>query len=121
MIDDYEPEARLIRRLLETRPGSQVFEAHSGAEALALVEQVPPDLIVLDLVLPDVSGEALLVMLRTRAQTAETPVIVVTSDDEIDARLRSRLSSNVTSIWSKSALDRSTFLAQVEAILARVA
>ncbi len=119
VVDDYAPEARLIRRLLETRPGSQVYEAHSGAEALTLVEQAPPDLIVLDLVLPDVSGEKLLVMLRTREQTMETPVIVVTSDDDIDARMRARLASNVTSIWSKSSFDRSAFLAQVEAILAR--
>ncbi len=119
VIDDYEPEARLLRRLLETRPGSQVFEAHSGAEALALVEQASPDLIVLDLVLPDISGEKLLVMLRTRERTMRTPVIVVASDDDIDARMRSRLASNVTSIWSKSSFDRSAFLAQVEAILAR--
>jgi len=119
VVDDYEPEARLIRRLLETRPGFQVFEAHSGAEALALAEQVPPDLIILDLVLPDISGDKLLVLLRTREPTRETPVIVVTAMDDMDVNMRAQLTSNVDSIWSKSVLDRSSFLSHVEALLAR--
>lgn len=119
IVDSYEPEARLIRRLLETRPHSQVFEARSGAEALALVEQAPPDLIILDLLLPDISGEKLLVMLRSREPTLETPVIVVTARDDLDAQSRAQLATNVDSIWSKSLLDRSSFLMHVEALLAR--
>ncbi|MBN1247048.1 MAG: pyridoxal-phosphate dependent enzyme [Anaerolineae bacterium] len=119
VVDDYEPEARLIRRLLETRPSCRVFEAHSGAEALALIEQVPLDLIILDLFLPDIAGDKLLVMLRTRERTQKTPVIVVTSHDDLDAQTRAQLSSNVDSIWSKSVLDRSSFLSHVDAILTR--
>jgi threonine synthase len=119
VIDDYEPEARLIRRLLETRPGCRVFEAHSGAEALALIEQVPVDLIILDLVLPDIAGEKLLVLMRSREHTQSTPVVVVTAKDDLDARTRAQLVSNVESIWSKSELDRSSFLSHVDAVLAR--
>lgn len=119
VIDDYEPEARLIRRLLETRPRCRVFEAHSGAEALALIEQVPVDLIILDLVLPDIAGEKLLVVMRSREHTRSTPVIVVTAKDELDVQTRAQLVSNVESIWSKSVLDRSSFLSHVDAVLAR--
>lgn len=119
VVDDYEPEARLIRRLLETRPGLRVYEAHSGAEALAMAEQVPLNLIILDLVLPDIAGEKLLVMLRARDATEKTPVVVVTAREDIDARTHAQLSSNVDSIWSKSTLDRSSFLSHVDALLTR--
>jgi threonine synthase len=117
VVDDYEPEARLIRRLLETRPRYKVFEAHSGTSALEIAETVAPDLILLDLMLPDIDGERLLAMLRTRDATRETPVIIVTAKDDIEPELRARLTPNVDSIWSKSLLDRSSFLAHIERIL----
>ena len=119
VIDDYEPEARLLRRLLETLPGVRVLETHSGSEALAVVEQTPVGLIVLDLVLPDIGGERLLALLRTRAATEDTPIVVVTAMDDMGADLRARLASNVDSIWSKSVLDRSSFLTHVQALLTR--
>ncbi len=117
VVDDYEPEARLIRRLIETRQRFEVLEAYSGEEALELVEKAPPDLVILDLMLPDISGENLLVLLRTRPGTVDVPIIIVTSKDDIAPEMRSRLSQNVDSIWSKSMLDRSSFLAHIEALL----
>ncbi|MGC9521973.1 MAG: pyridoxal-phosphate dependent enzyme [Anaerolineae bacterium] len=119
VVDDYEPEARLIRRLLETRAHFQVFEAHSGAEALALAERVAPHLIILDLVLPDIMGEKLIVLLRARERLSKTPIVVVTARDDLDAKERAQLSVNVDSIWSKSVLDRSSFLSHVERVLER--
>ncbi|MGC9468223.1 MAG: pyridoxal-phosphate dependent enzyme [Anaerolineae bacterium] len=119
VIDDYEPEARLIRRLLETRPNVSVYEAYSGAEGLALARDVEPDLIILDLILPDIAGEKLLVLLRGEVGTQETPVLIVTSREDLDAETRAQLASNVDSIWFKSVLDRSTFLTHVETLLSR--
>ncbi|MBN1873051.1 MAG: pyridoxal-phosphate dependent enzyme [Anaerolineae bacterium] len=116
VVDDYVPEARLIRRLLETRQRFEVVEAHSGTEALDLIEKIPPDLIILDLMLPDISGEELLIGFRVSEVTTKTPVIVVTSK-EIDPDMRARLAPNIDSIWSKAMLDRSSFLAHVEYIL----
>jgi threonine synthase len=118
VVDDYEPEARLIRRLLETRAQFQVFEAHSAEEALELVIQTTPDLILLDLMLPDVSGEKFLTMLRQQELAEGTPIMVITSKEELGADVRARLVSEVDSIWSKSLLDRSSFLAHVETLLA---
>ncbi|MGC9347956.1 MAG: pyridoxal-phosphate dependent enzyme [Anaerolineae bacterium] len=118
IIDDYEPEARLIRRLLETRAQFQVFEAQSAQEALELAAQTSPDLMLLDLMLPDASGEKLLEILQERELAQKTPIMIVTSKDDLDAHVRARLASNVDSIWSKSLLDRSSFLAHVETLLA---
>ena len=117
IVDDYEPEARLIRRLLETRPRFEVIEAHSGQQALDLIADYPPDLVILDLILPDMGGEDVLMMLRARPETRDVHVIVVTAKNDMPTDMRARLSSNVDSIWSKAILDRSSFLAHIETLL----
>ena len=55
--------------------------------------------------------------MRTRPETVNVPIIVVTSKDDMDADMRARLTQNVDSIWSKSILDRSSFLTQSDALL----
>ncbi|MBN2003217.1 MAG: pyridoxal-phosphate dependent enzyme [Anaerolineae bacterium] len=117
VIDDYEPEARLIRRLLETLQRFEVVEAHSGQAALDMITEIPPDMVILDLMLPDISGENLLILMRTRPETSNIPILIVTAKDDIDSDMRNRLAPNVDSIWSKSVLDRSSFLAHIEALL----
>lgn len=116
IVDDYIPEARLIRRLMETRQRFEIMEAHSGQEALDIIEKMPPDLIILDLMLPDIGGETLLGILRTQESTQDIPVMIATAKD-IDQATRARLSANVDSIWLKSSLDRSSMLSHIESIL----
>jgi len=116
VIDDYVSDARLLRRLFEANHRFEVVEAHSGTEALSAIEESAPDLIILDLILPDISGEQLLEMLRQRAQTRDVPVVVVSARD-IDPGLRARLAAHTNSVWSKATLDRSSLLAHVETIL----
>ena len=116
IVDDYAPEARLIRRLLETRQRFEIMEAHSGQEALDVIEKMPPDLIILDLMLPDIGGETLLGILRTQETTQNIPVVIATAKD-LDQETRARLSANVDSIWLKSSLDRSSMLSHIESIL----
>jgi CheY-like chemotaxis protein len=83
---------------------------------LNAVEEQSPDLIVLDLILPDINGEELLGMLRQRKRTQDVPVVVVSAKD-ISPRLRAQLAAQVDSVWSKAVLDRSSLLAHVETIL----
>mgnify|MGYP006290068745 CR=1 FL=1 len=116
IVDDYAPEARLVRRLLETRQRFEIMEAHSGQEALDVIEKMPPDLIILDLMLPDIGGETLLGILRTQETTQNIPVVIATAKD-LDKETRARLSANVDSIWLKSSLDRSSMLSHIESIL----
>lgn len=117
VVDDYASDARLMRRLLEISHRFEVIEAHSGAEALAALEQAIPDLVILDLILPDIDGERLLEMLREGAETRDVPVIVVSAKD-LEPSLRAQLAAQADSVWSKSMLDRSSLLAHVETILA---
>ncbi len=116
IIDDYVADARLLRRLFEASQRFEVVEAHSGAEALAALEESTPDLIILDLILPDINGERLLERLRERDNTRDVPVIVVSAKD-INPSLRTKLVAQADSVWSKAALDRSSLLAHVETIL----
>ncbi len=79
LIVEDEPEAnRLLCMLLELK-GCLTESAHDGAEALASVERDPPDLIFLDLMLPDVDGLELCRQLKSLGPTAKTPVVVVTA------------------------------------------
>jgi threonine synthase len=116
VIDDNTWDARLMRRLLEARQRFEVVEAHSGAEALAAVECATPDLIVLDLLLPDTDGEHLLRTLRARNATCQVPVIVLSAKD-IEPPLRAQLTMLADSVWSKGMLDRSSLLAHIETVL----
>ena len=72
VIDDDESIGNMEQELLE-REGYQVQRAFSGTEALLLLKQKRPDLILLDLMLPGMSGEKLLSMIR------EIPIIVVSA------------------------------------------
>jgi threonine synthase len=116
VIDDYVSDARLMNRLFNIDQRFEVVEAYSALEALEIIERTPPDLIILDLMLPDSSGEELLETLREREETQDKPVIVVSAKD-IDPSLRAYLTSHTDSVWSKAEMDRSSLLDHVEAIL----
>ncbi len=116
IIDDHIADARLMRRLFEARHRFAITEAYTGKAALQAIDDAPPDMIVLDLMLPDIAGEELLDQLRHREDTQHIPVIVVSAKD-ITPDLRVQLASQADSIWPKGSLDRSNLLAHVENIL----
>lgn len=69
-----------IRRLLRTSltsQGFQVIEAADGGQALAEIEQAEPDLVILDLGLPDIQGQELIRIIRTQGSTL--PIVVLSS------------------------------------------
>jgi two-component system cell cycle response regulator len=86
IIDDDVELAGFMKTLLST-PGRDILVAHTGAQALALLESREVSLIVLDLILPDMDGRNLLVKIRERLATATTPVIVITFRSAEQARI----------------------------------
>jgi hypothetical protein len=80
VVDDDTPTREFIAELL-VKHGYVVGTAGNAAEARARVEASLPELVILDLILPDVSGFQLLSEWRRNAQTAELPVFVLTSKD----------------------------------------
>jgi signal transduction histidine kinase/CheY-like chemotaxis protein len=116
VVDDDEVSRYLIRRLLDDLP-CVITEAPTGDEGLQRARQDPPDAIVLDLVMPGLSGEELLTRLKAEPTTSGIPVVVITSnileDDE-----RRRLEALALTIVSKSA-ERGEASAQIRAAFAR--
>lgn len=87
VIEDESDIAALVAYQL-AHSGFQVRTAGDGPEAIRSLESDPPDLIILDLMLPGVSGVQVLRTLRSRKETAETPVIILTARAEEEERVR---------------------------------
>lgn len=84
LVDD-EPDLLELVRVNLDGAGFSVETAEGGREALASIRRSPPDLIVLDLMLPDVSGTEICRQVRADARLAEIPIIMLTAKaDEVD-------------------------------------
>lgn len=83
VVDDNLDSLMIMRNMLELH-GFSVRTAQSGVEALALIEQDPPEVILLDVMMPVMSGFEVLGKLKDRHETSKIPVIMVTAkiDDE---------------------------------------
>ncbi|EFG88395.1 response regulator receiver domain protein [Clostridium carboxidivorans P7] len=75
VIDDENKIVDVIRSYLE-RDGAEVFEAFEGKNALETFERVNPDLIILDLMLPDMTGEEICKAIRKKSRV---PIIMLTA------------------------------------------
>ena len=79
-IEDNLANVRLMERLVERRAGVSLVHAMQGRLGLELVASSEPDLIFLDLHLPDMSGEEVLRRLRADDATRGIPIVVVSAD-----------------------------------------
>jgi DNA-binding response OmpR family regulator len=78
IVDDSEDIALISARMLSSR-GFAVITASDGAEALAIVGRQRPDCILLDVMMPGMSGLEVLEALKSDAATADIPIIMVTA------------------------------------------
>lgn len=84
LVED-EPDIRLIARAALARAGFEVLTAGDGREALAQVASDPPDLIVLDWMLPEIDGPETCARLKADPRSASIPVVFLTARrDEAD-------------------------------------
>jgi len=86
LVEDDRDFSRLVTRLLEDSPVRQyqVACAGTGAEAMAHLKQWPVDVVLLDLVLPDMDGSELLDRMHSHPAWAQIPVVVVSAQEELD-------------------------------------
>jgi len=77
VVDDVPSELEIICRILQDA-GMQVIRAGDGEEAIALIRKVPPDLVVLDVVMPRMNGFEVIRELRGDPATAHLPVVFCT-------------------------------------------
>jgi PAS domain S-box-containing protein len=79
-IEDNVSNMRLMERLLSSRPQLRLVGARSGLEGLQFLESELPDLVLLDIQLPDVQGDEILRLLKANPRTRDVPVIVISAD-----------------------------------------
>ena len=119
MIVDDDPEARRrVRQFLE-REKWQLIEASNGREALLLLEQHRPGLILLDLLMPEMDGFEFSVEVSRSPEWSRIPIVVLTAKD-ITAQDRARLNGNVERVMQKGAFSREELLEEVRRIVASV-
>src|SRR5438876_6878883 len=118
LVADDDPDiARLLQDVLQNR-GHQVVVTSDGRRALARVTAEPPDLVVLDRNMPEMDGIEVARRLRDRPDTANLPIIMLTSQDS-EAAVLEGYGAGVDDYVSKPFNPRA-FCAKVDALLARV-
>jgi DNA-binding response OmpR family regulator len=117
LIADDEESIRLrLRRILESNPALEMTLADGGEEALKLAAERSYDLILLDLLMPEVGGIEVLTRLRGGSTNKKTPVIIVSV--LADAHTKITCQSLGVSAYLVKPIDREAVIAAVNGVIA---
>lgn len=117
LVEDNPFDARLISRLLKAGGDIDIRQVEAGQEAIAVIREEKPHLIVLDLMIPDMNGFQILEALKQEPELDVIPVIVVTSKDLSQQEEQWLRENGISSMWQKTKLDRKKLMADVESQL----
>ncbi len=117
VVEDETALATLLRYNLE-REGYRVFAAGDGEEALLVADETKPDLVILDWMLPQLSGIEVCRRMRSRGHLRNTPIIMLTARGEESDRIRG-LDTGADDYIVKP-FSMSEFLARIRAVMRRV-
>jgi threonine synthase len=116
IVDDHADARRLIRRVLESEGSYNIREAEHGPAALLAFEAERPDLVILDLMMPDMDGFEVLERLDNRSKPLDVPVIVVTAK-ELNAEELAKLQGRVKGLLTKGGFLGDELVDRVDTIL----
>jgi putative two-component system response regulator len=116
IVDDNNTNLVVLKALSSKVEGNEVYTFNMPAEALAWCEGNEPDLVLLDYMMPDIDGFQFLARFRVLPGKAETPVIMVTADNELEVRYRA-LELGANDFLTKP-VDKTEFLARMRNMLA---
>ncbi|HVN52817.1 MAG TPA: pyridoxal-phosphate dependent enzyme [Anaerolineaceae bacterium] len=114
--DDNPDVRRLIRRILQSQGNYTLFEASNGIEAVEIAKKEHPDLIILDLMMPEMDGFSVMDALQMEEETMDIPVIVVTAK-ELTPQEKDRLKGHIQSLLQKGDFMSEEFLDEVRALI----
>jgi len=118
VVDDDPKAVELIAAFLPA-PAYAIVRAYGGKAAVTLAQRLRPDLILLDILMPEMSGFEVVEALRLDVETARIPILVVTAK-QISAADRAELNGtpgNVIEIVQKAGINRVGFVAEVRRAL----
>ena len=115
VVDDNVTAVELVAAGLEA-DGYRVLRAYGGAEAIEVARSARPDLLILDLMMPEVSCFEVARALRDSELTARIPILVLTAQD-LSAEDHARLNGSVSAILAKADFNASELLAELRRAL----
>ncbi|GIV66196.1 MAG: hypothetical protein KatS3mg047_0589 [Bellilinea sp.] len=116
IVDDNPDVRRLIRRILQSQGDYELFEAANGVEAVELIRTQRPNLVILDLMMPEMDGFAVMEALKADPNTAEIPIIVITAK-ELSPGEKERLRGHIQTLMQKGDFMSDDLLDEVRAFL----
>jgi len=116
LVVDDEPEITRMLQVMLEHHGYTVRRAHGTAQGMHILESEPPDLVLLDLMMPHLSGVELCGYIRRDPRTAKVPVIVYTAANN-DEVVRSAMEAGATKFLSKT-VDRAELIKAIDEALA---
>lgn len=114
--DDNAEVRQLLRRILHTQGKYTLLEAVNGEEAIQIARKERPNLILLDLMMPEKDGFTVLDLLQSSPETASIPVVVITAQELTPAE-KSRLQGHIQSLMQKGDFLSDDLLDEVRALL----
>jgi threonine synthase len=109
VIEDNEAAARLMSRILEARDDCEVHMAHNGAAGIELIRRIRPDLVITDLMMPDVDGFTVINTMKSDPALNEIPIVVVTAK-ELTVRERDMLHKQTDVLLQKGSFIDDEFI-----------
>ncbi len=88
IVDDNEDNLELLSLMLQ-REGYEIVTANNGAVALSTIERTPPDLLLLDLMMPNIDGHVVAERIRQNPLLPFIPIIIVTAKADMGNKIRS--------------------------------
>jgi threonine synthase len=109
VIEDNEPAARLMSRILERRENCEVYVASNGRKGLNIIREINPDLVITDLMMPDVDGFDVIKTMKAEEDLKKIPIVVV-SAKELTAPEKTFLHQNTDLILQKGSFIDGAFM-----------
>lgn len=118
IVDDNEFEREHMSKIIEAENINTIL-AKGGTECIELLKNKIPDILVLDLMMPDMNGFKVLEKIRKNTETKDLPVIVVTAKD-LTKKDKENLSGKISSIITKSDATQQDLFKEIKRILAEL-
>lgn len=115
IVDDNDFELNQISEIIESQNIKPIL-AGSGKECLKLLAVNKPDILILDLMMPEMDGFMVLDQIRKKKETQNLPVIIVTAKD-LSKEEKTRLSGNVSALISKNQINSENLLNEIKRII----
>jgi len=116
IVEDNLDAARLIRRILQAQGDFLIDEAHDGQAGLRLIQNTRPNLVILDLMMPELDGFAVVEAMKADPRLKDTPIIVITAK-ELTNDEKERLDGQIKALLQKGSFMDSDLLNDIQRAL----